>query len=148
MTYRYTSPLSSQSPSLSPTDKLKRGGKREGTPEKSTTPSQDALPEEGAGADKKPVLMNDEIRALQIKPENLEQVSGVFVCEFWDVFLIGFCALSNLLFWASDLKGVRLSQMLQQSIKFIVLLSFCRTLFNVHCNEIIMMLILMSVHVA
>ncbi|CAH1789362.1 unnamed protein product, partial [Owenia fusiformis] len=55
-------------------NKLK-GKKRDGTPEKSTTPnlSQDALPEEDRAASRN-VIINDEILALAIKEEDLTKL--------------------------------------------------------------------------
>ncbi|KAK2157198.1 hypothetical protein LSH36_196g08021 [Paralvinella palmiformis] len=57
------------------THKLKKG-RRDGTPEKPNTSnvSQDDLPEEGPAAEKKHVIINDEILALRIKPEDLEKL--------------------------------------------------------------------------
>ncbi len=57
-------------------DKLRKG-KRDGTPEKPTTPSasQDALQEEGSSSpEKKQVIVNDEILAMQIKADELHKV--------------------------------------------------------------------------
>ena len=59
------------------TDKLRKG-KRDGTPEKPSTPnaSQDPLQEEGTPQpEKKQVLVNEEILNLAIKPEDLAKVS-------------------------------------------------------------------------
>ena len=54
-------------------DKLKRG-KREGTPEKSGTPSQDAMPDDSQ-ASARNVIWNEEIEKLQIKEDELVKVS-------------------------------------------------------------------------
>ena len=56
-------------------DKLRKG-KRESSPDKPGTPSGDIL-EEGAPPPEKPVIVNDEILALQITKDNLEKVTDV-----------------------------------------------------------------------
>ena len=56
-------------------DKLRKGRKDGGTPEKPSTPNASEVEEEQPP----PVLVNDEILALQIKPEDLAQVSVVMV---------------------------------------------------------------------
>ena len=60
-----------------------RKGKRDGTPDKPSTPnaSQDAMQEEGVAArEKKHVIVDDDILAMQIKPQDLEKVSLVLNC--------------------------------------------------------------------
>ena len=61
-------------------DKLKKG-KRDGTPEKTATPnlSQETGEDGTPGAEKRPAIMDDEILAMQIKPESFEKVI-IFVC--------------------------------------------------------------------
>ena len=54
-------------------DKLRKGGKRDGTPEKPTTPNTDNLDEDEL-AGKKQIIVNDEILAMQIKHEDLQKV--------------------------------------------------------------------------
>ena len=62
-------------------DKLRKN-KRDGTPEKPTTPnaSQGELGEDGQEEAKKNIIINDEILALQIKPDDLEKVSCFLFC--------------------------------------------------------------------
>ena len=57
------------------TDKLKNR-KRDGTPEKSGTPSQDALGDDLVSPSKH-VIWNEEIEKLQIKNEDLQKVGIV-----------------------------------------------------------------------
>ena len=61
-------------------DKLRKG-KRDGTPDKPTTPitSQDALMEEGTPQPDAAVIINDEILGLQIKPEDLAKVGYLVI---------------------------------------------------------------------
>jgi hypothetical protein len=54
-------------------DKIKRGKNQGGTPEKSATPSQDATDENQSPT--RNVLWNEEIEKLQIKEDDLKNVS-------------------------------------------------------------------------
>jgi hypothetical protein len=56
-------------------DKLKRG-KRDGTPEKPTTPTTDTQEDEEQSA-RRNIIVNDEILAMQIKPEDLQKVGNL-----------------------------------------------------------------------